>query len=211
MYNQPHPGFGMSPGNSYDQSSSPANASTFGPTSLHGRESTLSGFNNEYSRSGSTQPSQPHHSSSSTAFGSMGDSFGRASSGFGGHSQGYGPASSGANEDSLKAFQDTKTGPNQAIGQPVRPGSGFNAASHPGNQSGYGPPQQSFGGGYPSHLNQLHNTHSSQYGNLGGLGGQHGGAQSHHGGGYGGGYGGGFGNAYSNYGARGGWGGNYGH
>ena len=211
MYNQPHHGYGMSPQTSYDQSSSPANASAFGPSSLHNRDSALSGFNNEYSRSGSTQPSQPHQSSLSTAFGSMSDTFGRASSGFGSHNQGYGPSTSGTSEDSLKAFQDTKTGPSPAVGQPGRPGSGFNAPSHPGNQSGYGPPQQGYGGGYPNHLNQLHNNHSSQYGGLGGLGGQHGGAQSHHGGAYGG-YGGGFGNAYSNYGGgRGGWGGSYGH
>ena len=211
MYSQPQHGYAMSSQSNYDQlhPSSPSNTG-FGGTSMGGRDAGVSGLN-EFTRSGSTQPTQATHTNASAGFG-MGDGYGRSGSGLAGH-QGYGQPTSGANEESLKPLHDGKMGPSPSlgVGQQGRPGSAFNTgAPQSGNQSGYGPPQQGFSGGYPSHLGQLSNAPGSQYGGgFGGLGGQHGAAQGHQGGNYGG-YG-GFGNNYGNYGGRGWGGGSYGH
>jgi hypothetical protein len=209
MYNQPHHGYGQ---NAYDQhSSSPANAAAFG-----GRETGLGSGLAEYGRSGSTQPSQTQ-SAGAGAFGS--DPFSRSQSGFPNQNQAYGQQQStqqGSAEDSLKPFNDGKSGAGpspSSIGQPGRPGSATNTAAQAA-QSGLPPPQshqQGFGA-YPGHPQQMGQT--SQYGGgLGGLGGHTAGAQSHQAGQYGA-YGAGFGNnnSYGSYGGRGGgWGGNYGH
>ncbi|KAF1982261.1 hypothetical protein K402DRAFT_424698 [Aulographum hederae CBS 113979] len=213
MYGQPNHGYGMSPQTSYDQhSSSPANVSGFGQSSMHGRESTLGGGMGEYGRSGSTQPTQNQQNTGSGAFGGgMPESFGRSQGGFPAQSLGYGQQQSAQQtgaEDTLKPFGETKAagGPSPSLGQPGRPGSAANNTAQ-GGQTGLPPPQshqQGFGG-YPGHLGQ-----ASQYGGLGGLGGHQAGAQSHQQGQYGGQYGGGFGGgSYGSYGGRG-WGTNYG-
>ncbi|KAF2096981.1 hypothetical protein NA57DRAFT_57592 [Rhizodiscina lignyota] len=212
MYGQPHHGYGISPQqSSYDQhSSSPANATGFGQSSLHGGEPNLraaSGSLGDYGRSGSTQPSQGAQTGGS-GFSGMADVFGRQS-GFPGSNQSYGQQQGNqqsTTEDSLKPFGDSKSnaGPSPtSLGQPGRPGSATNNTTSQG-QTGLPPPQshqQGFGG-YPSHLAQ-----GSQYGGLGGLG--HQGGQNHQQGGFGG-YGGGYGGTYGSYG-RGGWGTNYGN
>ena len=211
MYGQqPSHGFGMSPQASYEQSSSPANTGALGASSIGGgRDSALGGLGSEYSRSGSAQPHQATSNNNPSGFGSMGDAFGRSAGGFGGH-QSYGQQTSGTNDESLKALHESKSGPSPGLGgQPGRPSSGFNTGGHPTGQSGYGPPQGSFGGGYPSHMSHLQNNPSSPYGGLGGLGNQHSSTQGHQGGGYGN-YG-GFGNSYGNYGGGRGWGSNYQH
>ncbi|CAD0031057.1 unnamed protein product [Aureobasidium pullulans] len=114
--------------------------------------------------------------------------FGGIQSGYQGQTQGYGQQQSSGQADDLKPFGESKaSGPSPGLGQPGRPSSAANSAGF---------------GGYPGF--------NSQYG-LGGLGGQshqqQQQQQQQQQGGYGG-YGSGFGNSY--YGARGGWGGNYG-
>jgi hypothetical protein len=131
MYGQPHQQY------SYDHSSSPANAATFG-----GRESM-------YARSGSTQPSEQQASASSHAFGGNApDPFGRSSSGFG-QSQSLGQhGSHQGSEEVAKA-----SGPSPSM-QGGRPGSTVNSSQ--GQQSGlgqsqtHGSGQQAFGG-YPQY------------------------------------------------------------
>ncbi|KAL8764919.1 MAG: hypothetical protein Q9209_007812 [Squamulea sp. 1 TL-2023] len=222
MYNQPQPGYGMSPQASYDQhASSPAAHGAFGqPPSAPAREGATSAHMSSYNRTGSTQPSehpQQYPGGSSAGYGGMSDAFGRSASGFQGQNHGLGhqPAGQqGSADESLRGFNDPSKmpgGPSPAPG--IRPGSAVN--NMPG-QSGL-PPSQSQGqqgyGGYPGHLShQMHGQQGSQYGAApGGLGGHHQSAgQGHQSGGYGGPYGGGFGSSYyANN--RGGWGGNYGH
>jgi len=194
----------------------------FGQSSLHGRDSALGGGLGDYARSGSAQPSQSQHTTAAGAgFGGLPEMFSRSQAG-GYQNQPYGQqpgAQQTANEDSLKPFGDSKTGGGpspSALGQPGRPGSATNNTPGQTSQSGLPPPQshqQGFGGGYPSHLNQLQGGQANQYGGgLGGLGGaqqQHGAAQqqSHQQSGYG--QYGGFGGGYGSY-NRGGWGTNYG-
>lgn len=207
MYGQSHHGYGMSSQGSFDHASSPA-AGTFGGSSLPGRDSSaLSSNLNEYSRSGSTQPTTQTQNSASGGYGGGNDSYGRTSSGFGSHNQGYGAQAGGSAEDSLKTLHEPKTGPSPSLGSSNRPGSGFNANSS--SQSGYGPPQGSYGqsSNYPSQQQQQHYSGSGYGGSgLGGLG--------SHNSGYGSGYG-GFGQGGSgNYGGggssnRGGWGSQY--
>lgn len=206
MYGQPHHGYGVSPQASYDQhSSSPANVGGSGGSAggAGGRDSAFGSSLNEYSRSGSTQPSQAP--SQPSGFGTVSDSFGGRQGGFGGQGQSYGQTSSAGDDSSMKAFHE-KTGPSPSLGQPGRTGSAMNNNSSAQSQSNY-PPQaqgsQGFGG-YPNHFN----SYGSQHGGLGGLGGQSG---SHQQSGYGG--AGGFnqyGSQYGSYNQRG-WGGNYGH
>ncbi|KAF2431171.1 hypothetical protein EJ08DRAFT_696561 [Tothia fuscella] len=220
MYNQPH-----HPYSQYDQhSSSPANASGF----AQGRDSTLTSGLGEYGRSGSAQPSQSQQQSGAGAFGGINDPFtGRSQGAFANqgqynHQQGN---QQGSNDDALKPFGDSKSGPSpSALGQPGRPGSATNTTGQAG-QTGLPPPQshqQGFGS-YPGGHQQGFGAQTSQYGGgLGGLGGHAAGAQSHQGAAGYGGYGAagqaaganaGFGNSYGSYnrGGGGGWGGNYGH
>lgn len=165
LYGQPQQGY------SYDHSSSPANANTFG------REGG-------YGRTGSTQPSEAQQSAAgSTGFGGVPDPFGRASSGFG--TQGMTPhAAHSAGEDPAKA-----SGPSPSM-QGGRPGSAVN--SLPAQQSGLPPPsqhsgQQAFGGypqygsGFGSGHQNAHQTTGYGYGSNTGFG--------NYGGGYGGGRG----------------------
>lgn len=170
--------------------------------SASGMGSGLGGLD-EYGR-GSAQ-STSHQQSS--GFGNMNDPFARSASGFG--QGGYGQQNMTAGpEDGLKPFNESKSGPSPALGQPGRPGSAANSAAGT-SQSGLPPPQgqHSAFGGYPGFPGQ-----SSQYGGLGGLGshaqqgqGGMGGQQSAYSG-YGG-----FNQTYGGYGAsRGGWGANYG-
>jgi hypothetical protein len=195
-----HHGYGMPSHSSYDQqSSSPANVSGFGGSSLHDRTPGLGGGLGDYARSGSAQGSNQ----TGGGFGGMGggDGFGRSPSGFPSQNTPYGQQSSnqqqqaGANNenDPLKPFGDSKGAGGPSPGLPGRPGSAANQNSGlpppQGQHAGFGPYSSQFG--------------QSAYSGLGGLGGQHG----QHGQGYGG-YGGGFSN-YGSYG-RGGWGGNYG-
>lgn len=194
MYGGPH-----SYGSSYDQhSSSPANAHAFG----HNQRSTsgmgsLGGLE-DYGRSSAG----PGSHQQSSGYGSMHDPFARSASGFGAQGA-YGQQSMAGQEESLKAYDNAKSGPSPSLGQPGRPGSAANSAA--GNaQTGLPPPQQgqhsAFGGGYPGFPGQ-----GSQYGSLGGLGGHQ---QGQQGAGYG--YG-GFNQTYGSYGqSRGGWGQNYG-
>ncbi|KAF2663914.1 hypothetical protein BT63DRAFT_465523 [Microthyrium microscopicum] len=209
-----HGGYGM-PQSTFDQhSSSPAMAGSFG------REAGLgAGLGSEYTRSGSTQPSQTQ----SGSFGNTPDAFGRSPGSFPGQTQQYGQQGVGQqpSEDSLKPFgEKSNSGPaSGSIGQPGRPTSATNNSAQ-GGHGGLPPPQSQQGfGGYPSQFSgQVQGGQASQYGSLGGLGGhqqqQQGAAQqSHQQGSQYAGYGAGFGNSYQqqNYGARGGWGGNYGH
>ncbi|KAL8918923.1 MAG: hypothetical protein Q9172_005218 [Xanthocarpia lactea] len=222
MYNQPQPGYGMSPQGSYDQhASSPAAHGAFGQqASAPAREGVTSAHMPSYNRTGSAQPSEPQQQfpgGSSAGYGGMSDAFGRSASGFQGPNHGLGHQQvgpQGSNDDSLRGFGDSAKmggGPSPAPG--IRPGSAVNSMA---GQSGL-PPSQSQGqqgySGYPGHLNhQLHGQQGSQYGAApGGLGGHHQSAgQGHQSGGYGGPYAGGFGSSY--YGNnRGGWGSNYGH
>jgi len=224
MYGQPHQGYGISPQTSYDQSSSPANASGFGQHSMPPREGALgAGGVSAYGRSGSAQPLESQqHPTNSSAFGGIPDVFGRSQSGYPGQTQplhqqhGVQP---GGNDETQKPYGELKGagGPNPLLSQPGRPGSAANIPGQPG-QSGLPPPlshqnQPTFGG-YPSHLNhQMHGQQGSQYGAaLGGHSGHHQpGGQNHQGSGYGN-YGGGqFGGSYYGSSGRGGWGGNYGH
>lgn len=218
MYGQPHQsaqGYGISPQTSYEQSASPANAHTYG-TNVRGNDSSLSGGIGDYGRSGSAQPSQQNTSGAGYS-GHNAESYNRGASGNYGHGQ-YGQQQMDESLKPTQSYGDSKSGSSPAMGQPGRTGSaansGYGGAAH--NQSNFPPSggQQGFGGGYPSHLNQLHNNHGSGYGSgIGGLGSHQSSGQGHQASGYGGGYAGGFGNNYNSYGGqqRGGWGGNYGH
>ncbi|TKA71319.1 hypothetical protein B0A55_07136 [Friedmanniomyces simplex] len=217
MYGAPG-GYGMGSQSSFDQhSSSPANAGAFGQNqqssmrSASGMSSGLGGGLDDYGRS--SVQSASHQSS---AFGGMNDPFARSASGFGGQA-GYGQQGMGSQEDSLKPFNESKTGPSPSLGQPGRPGSAANSAST--QQSGLPQQQQQSHqaaayGGYPGFPGQ---QGGSQYGGLGGLGShqqQQQGQSAGMGGGQGG-YGaygaGGFSQTYGGgYGTRGGWGSNYG-
>lgn len=205
-------------GSSYDQhSASPANAGAFGQNqqasmrSASGMGSALGGGSSldDYGRSSA----QPASHNQSGGFNGMNDPFARSTSGFGGQAA-YGQQqqgmTGGSQDDSLKPFTDSKSGPSPALGQPGRPGSATNSV---GGSTQAGMPQQqshqSAFGGYGSFPGQ-----GSQYGGLGGLGSQQQGGQQ---GGYGGqGYGGysaGFGQTYGGYGGSrggGGWGQSYG-
>ncbi|KAK0897674.1 RNAPII degradation factor [Friedmanniomyces endolithicus] len=218
MYGAPG-GYGMGSQSSFDQhSSSPANASALGQNqqqssmrSASGMSSGLGGGLDDYGRSSAQSAS--HQSS---AFGGMNDPFARSASGFGGQS-GYGQQGMGGQEDSLKPYNESKTGPSPSLGQPGRPGSAANSASalQSGMPQQQQPSQQAAAyGGYPGFPGQ---QGGSQYGGLGGLGshqqqqqvqsGGMGGGQ----GGYGGYGAGGFSQTYgAGYGSRGGWGSNYG-
>jgi len=209
MYGGPQ-GYGMGSHSSYEQhSGSPANAGAFGQTqqpssmrSASGMSSGLGGGMDDYGR-GATQGAS--HQPGSGFGGGMNDPFARSASGFGGQGS-YGQQSmAGGPEDSLKAFNDSKSGSSPALGQPGRPGSAANNQSS-STQSGLPPPQghqSGFGGGFPGFPGQ-----GSQYGGLGGLG-SHQQSQSGQGG-YGAYGAGGFGQTYGGYGSRGGWGSNYG-
>lgn len=210
MYGGPQ-GYSMSSHSSYEQhSSSPANAGAFGQNqassmrTASGMSSGLGGGHDDYSR-GSTQ------TGSQSGFGNVNDPFARSTSGFAGQ-MGYGQQSMAGPEEPLKPFDNTKSGPSPALGQPGRPGSAANSVAG-GTQSSLPPPQGQHsgfggGGGYPGFPGQ-----GSQYGGaLGGLGSHQQGQSAMGGqGGYGGGYGaGGFSQTYGGYGSRGGWGSNYG-
>ncbi|KAK3679472.1 RNAPII degradation factor [Recurvomyces mirabilis] len=221
MYGAPSGYGGMGAHSSYDQhSSSPANAGAFGQNqqssmrSASGMSSGLGGNLDDYSRS-AMQTSQQN-----SGFGGLNDPFARSTSGFGAQG-GYGQQSMGGQaEDTLKPYNDTKSGPSPALGQPGRPGSAANSAGsaqqqQQQQQSGlqHQQSQQSGFGGYGGFPSQA----GGQYGGLGGLGShqqqQQGQQQSQGMGGQGGyaQYGaGGFGQTYGNYGSRGGWGSNYG-
>ena len=223
MYGQPHQGYGMSPGSSYDQhSASPANAGGYGQQahSIPGREATVS--LGGYGRTGSTQPieGQQQHSTNGGAFGGMPDVF-RSQSGYPGQGQGLGQQPSGPQngaEDATRSYGDASkmsAGPSPAPGQTAgRPGSAANSMpGQTGLPSSQTQTQQGYGG-YPSQMShQMQGQQNSQYGGgLGGLGGHHqSGIQSHQGSGYGGAYGGAYGGNYYGNNNRGGWGGNYGH
>ena len=223
MYGHPQHGYGVNPQASYEHSSSPANAGSFGQHSMPSRESALtsgmsgSGYG---ARAGSAQPSdnQQQHSTAANPFGSMPDMFARSQSGYG-QNQPLGQQHSGQQPDDVTKYGETKASP--TLGQPGRPGSTNQSVqgglpipqSQQGQQQGYG--------SYPGHqLNQMGGQQQqgqqqqgqqqgggNQYG--GGLGGLSGHGQSHQASGYGGNYGGGFGSYYGNN-ARGGWSGNYG-
>jgi len=173
--------YGQPQAYSYEHSSSPANAGSFG------REGG-------YGRAGSAQPSETQQSAAgSTAFGSTApDPFGRSSSGFGQGQSLQQHASHQGGDDPSKV-----SGPSPSL-QGGRPGSAVNSV--PGQQSGLPPPsqhsnQQAFGG-YP------------QYGGLGNVSGHQSGHQNT---GYGAGYGSNsaFG-GYGGYGGGRGWNGSYG-
>lgn len=201
-------------GSSYDQhSSSPANVGAFTQNqqasmrSASGMGSNLggSGFD-DYGRS-SAQTASLNQTS---GFGGMTDPFARSTSGFGQTTYAAQPSMTAtAQDDSLKPFGDSKSGPSPSLGQPGRPGSAANSVvgssqtSVPQQQQQQQPQQNqsSFGGygGFPSQ--------SGQYGGLGGLGGQQGGMGGQ--GGYGA-YGAGAFGQYGGYGSRGGWGQTYG-
>jgi hypothetical protein len=212
IHQQPYQGYGMSPGAPYDHSSSPAGGA-FGGSSLHGRDSALTGGLGDYGRGTSAQTSQNQQTvSGNAAFGGSHDTFGR-NSGFqsqgGYNSQQANPQGS---TDDLKPFGESKnaSGPSPSLAHTGRPGSATNTPS----ASGLPPPQSQQGGygGYP-HQHGVHgNQGNSQYSGVGGAGGHQSG-QGHQNspyGGYGGfgGYGGAYGNSQQQ---RGGWGGNYGH
>ncbi|KAF7197591.1 hypothetical protein HII31_01094 [Pseudocercospora fuligena] len=206
MHGAPY-GYGMGSQSSYDHySSSPANTGAFGQNqqtsmrSASGMGSALGGGIDDYGR-GSAQSGS--HQQSSAYGGMSNDPFARTASGYG--SQGnYGQQNvGGGQEDTLKSYDTSKSGPSPALGQPGRPGSAANSGVN-NTQSGLPPPQgqhSAFGGSYPGFGGQ-----GSQYGGLGGLGG-HGQGQGHSNqfGGYGRGM-------YNQYGSQqGGWGQNYTH
>ncbi|KAI5205930.1 hypothetical protein AUEXF2481DRAFT_3158 [Aureobasidium subglaciale EXF-2481] len=199
MYGQPH-GYGMNSASSYEHSASPANASGYSAQpSMQSRDTGISSGLGDYGRS-AAQPSNL-----SSGFGGMSEPFGRSQSGYQGQTQGYGQQQTSGQADDLKPFGESKTGgPSPGLGQPGRPSSAANSVGGQTPSTTLPPPQshQAGFGGYPGF--------NSQYG-LGGLGGQghqqQQQQQQQQQGGYGG-YGSGFGNSY--YGARGGWGGNYG-
>ncbi|KAK0883408.1 RNAPII degradation factor, partial [Friedmanniomyces endolithicus] len=108
--------------------------------------SGLGGGLDDYGRSSAQSAS--HQSS---AFGGMNDPFARSASGFGGQS-GYGQQGMGGQEDSLKPYNESKTGPSPSLGQPGRPGSAANSASalQSGMPQQQQPSQQAAAyGGYP--------------------------------------------------------------
>lgn len=188
MHGAPY-GYGMGSQSSYDHySSSPANAGAFSQNqqgsirSASGMGSAIGGGLEDYGR-GSAQSGS--HQQSST-YGAMNDPFGRSASGYGAQGS-YGQQNHGAGqEDSLKSFDNSKSGPSPALGQPGRPGSAVNSGVN-NAQSGLPPPpgqHSAFGGNYPGFAGQ-----GNQYGGLGGLGG-HGQGQGQ----------GGMGNQYGNYG-----------
>ena len=221
------------------------NVGGYGQASLHGRDTGLGGAVSDYARTGSSQagPNQAQTGGSAAFGGGIPDVFGR--SGFPGHNQPlgqhHGNAQSGA-DDALKAFGDSKvaTGPSPALNHSVA--GRADTAGHNSNAPGVHQPattlaasqsqqaQHSYGG-YHAPLNPHHHLHhggqTTQYGNLGGLGGHPAaGAQSHQAaagyGGYpanyagnyyaGGGRGGGGAGGGAGAGAGGaGWSGNYGH
>ena len=214
MYGQPHQGYQMPTGSSYDQSSTQASGM---------RDSSYSASTGDYNRSSSAQPQ--NQQTSSNFGGSMPDPFGRSSSGFqagvSSHQQ-----TQASTEENLRPYESSgsgiKSGPSPGLGQQQqRSGSATNDrysmqdARYSNTQSSYGPQggmqgsyaqsqQQGYAAGsYPSHL---YGNQASQHGALGSnLGGQH-----QHTGQTGYSNYTGFGN-YSGYQQRGGWGGNYGH
>ncbi|EME88671.1 uncharacterized protein MYCFIDRAFT_185262 [Pseudocercospora fijiensis CIRAD86] len=205
MHGAPY-GYGMGSQSSYDHySSSPGNTGAFGQNqqtsmrSASGMGSALGGID-DYGRSSAQSGS---HQQSSAYGGMSNDPFARTASAYG--SQGnYGQQNvGGGQEDTLKSYDTSKSGPSPALGQPGRPGSAANSGVN-NTQSGLPPPQgqqSAFGGSYPGFGGQ-----GSQYGGLGGLGG-HGQGQGHSNqfGGYGRGM-------YNQYGSQqGGWGQNYTH
>ncbi|KAK0824825.1 RNAPII degradation factor [Friedmanniomyces endolithicus] len=217
MYGAPG-GYGMGSQSSFDQhSSSPANASSFGQnqqSSMRSASGMSSGFGGGLDDYGRSSVQSASHQSG--AFVGMNDPFARSASGFGGQA-GYGQQGTGGQEDTLKPYNESKSGPSPSLGQPGRPGSAANSAS--AQQSGLPqqqqPSQQAAAyGGYPGFPGQ---QGGSQYGGLGGLGshqqqqqGQSGGMGGGQGG-YGGYGAGGFSQTYgAGYGSRGGWGSNYG-
>ncbi|EMC92877.1 hypothetical protein BAUCODRAFT_125834 [Baudoinia panamericana UAMH 10762] len=227
MYGAPG-GYGMGSQSSFDQhSSSPANVAAFSQNqqssmrSASGMGSGLGGAGSGLDDYGRSSVQGSAHQSSAFGGSSINDPFARSASGFGSHQggSGYGQqqggigGGAGSVEDSLKPYNDSKSGPSPA---PGRPGSAANSAAG-STHSGLPPSMQghqSAGfGGYPGFPGQ---GGGSQYGGLGGLGShQHQQGQSTAGmggqGGYGGyGAGGGFSQTYGGYGSRGGWGSNYG-
>jgi hypothetical protein len=166
MYGSPY-------GSSYEQhSASPANAGAFGQNqqasmrSGSGMGSQLGGGLDDYGRS-SAQTSSLNQTS---GFGGV-DPFARTTSGFGQNSYAQQPSMTATSqEDALKPFSESKTGPSPSLGQPGRPGSAANSVV--GSSQTSVPQQQqqqqqsAFGGygGFPSQGNQ--------YGGLGGLGSQ---------------------------------------
>ncbi|KAF1978621.1 hypothetical protein BU23DRAFT_564195 [Bimuria novae-zelandiae CBS 107.79] len=205
MYGQSHHYGGMPPQASFDQhSSSPANVGAFGGSSVHGRESGLSGgLGGDYGRSVSGAGHNQHNATAgSGAFGGLPDSYRQPQGGYGGQTS-YGQQQLGQqvpHDDSLKPFGDSKSGgpsPSALGAQPGRPGSAANNPQSQGSQGGLPQQQQGFGG-YPGHLGQ-----GNQYGGLGGLGHQGAGSHQNNFGQYGG-----FGGGYGSY-SRGGWGTNY--
>lgn len=202
--------YGAPYGSAYDQhSSSPANAGAFGQNqqasmrSASGMGSNLgSGGLDDYGRSSA----QTGSLNQTSGFGGVTDPFARTTSGFGQSTYAQQPAMTAtAQDESLKPFNDSKSGPSPSLGQPGRPGSAANSVV--GSSQASAPQQQqqqqqsAFGGygGFPSQGNQ--------YGGLGGLGGQQGGMGGQ--GGYGA-YGASAFGQYGNYGSRGGWGQSYG-
>ncbi|QIW94794.1 hypothetical protein AMS68_000312 [Peltaster fructicola] len=203
MYGAPQ-GYGMGSQSSYEQhSSSPGNTNAFSQnqqSSLRSASGVSSGLGgatlDEYGR----QPAQAS-SHANSSFG-INDPFARTPSGFG--AQGYaGQTTTAGHEDSLKAYDSTKTGSSPALAQAGRPSSAANnvpattQAGHPHPQG-----QQGFGGyqGYPAQ--------NSQYGGLGGLGGHQQQGQTQQG--QYSGYGASNFSQYGSYNSRGGWGQTYG-
>jgi hypothetical protein len=153
------------------QSASPANAGAFSQNqqtsmrSASGMGTQLGGGLDDYGRSAAQQTSSLNQSS---GFGGV-DPFARTTSGFGQNSYAQQPGMTATSqEDALKPFSESKTGPSPSLGQPGRPGSAANSVV--GSQTSVPQQQQqqqsAFGGygGFPSQGNQ--------YGGLGGLGGQ---------------------------------------
>ena len=193
IYGQQHGAYGMTPTSHDQHSSSPAPSGAFGqqlPTS--GRDSAVGGLSGYGGRSGSTQPSDNLHSGNQS---NMPDVFGRSTSGNQGQGQNQNLGS--YNEDSLRAYGDSKVpgGPSPALGQAGgRPSSAVNPQTGlpPQDARSYVPSGYGYGG------------HQSQYGsgpNTGAHG--SGGQNPQYGGGYGSGYG---GNYYGGNNNRGGWG-----
>ncbi|KAI1807561.1 hypothetical protein F4811DRAFT_504929 [Daldinia bambusicola] len=211
LYGQPHQ-YGMSPQGPYDHASSPA--TSFGQSSLGGRDSAIASGIENYGRAGSTQSGAPGGLGGS-GFGGMHDTFARGSGYPSQAGQSFNApnapgSTTGPVNDDLKPYGDSKTagGPSPSLSAAARPGSATNTTAG----SGLPPPQsaqQGIGGygGYPSHLS--HGLHGNQSaGSAYGLGGTAG--QGHGNGPYGG-YGGNqaFRNYYGGQQQQGGWGGNY--
>lgn len=203
--------YGAPYGSSYDQhSASPANAGAFNQNQQTSMRSTsgLGGSGlDDYARTSAQSGSL----NQTSGFGGVADPFARTTSGFGQSTYAQQPGmTSTAQDESLKPFNESKSGPSPSLGQPGRPGSAANSVV---GSSQTGMPQQqqaqqqaqqqqsAFGGygGFPSQGNQ--------YGGLGGLGGQQGGMGGQ--GGYGA-YGASAFGQYGGYGSRGGWGQSYG-